>query len=172
MNEAALTIGLAVFFASLALHIIVWRIFKPKAHLSALIIVFIIVPAALFLIGAITMPLSGYFALSMEEWALVALLHASLVAAYIMTYPAMQASCPTLSILIIAGRNMPNGSAYEDLKSAIGPDELLTPRIDDLVSSGLAVKDGMYFTLTKKGAILSAFFDAYRRFMSLEAGKG
>lgn len=163
-----LLIGFSIFLGSLCLHIIIWRLFNPRNYTLALLLVFVIMP--LIIIGIIGY--IGTFNTTFIECISISLLHLSLAFTYIMSYPAIQAGCPSLSILLIIGDSMPQGITSEELKSTFTTKGLVWLRLKDLVDSNLAVETDGCYTITGSGRLLLGFFMVLRRFLGLPIGEG
>ncbi|MEK7678731.1 MAG: hypothetical protein AAB356_00935, partial [Deltaproteobacteria bacterium] len=110
--------------------------------------------------------------LNREEWAAAILMHYSFSSAYILTYPAIQAGCPSLRMLLIIGSGMPDGITHDNLKSRFGLEALFLPRIKDLLDSGFVKEDKDNLMLTATGRVLAGFFALYRKAIGLPAGRG
>ncbi len=162
--------GFGIFALAMLFHVVLWNVRRPKGHFLDLIVVFFVAPfiatAAAAWVGLVG---SGYTAL---DWASVVLLHTSLAGAYIMGYPAIQASTPTLAMLLVIGGKMPEGATYEELRSSINVDGLMDPRLRDLEVSGFAVESDGVYSLTARGRAFLRPFLIYRRLLGLPTGKG
>lgn len=160
------------------MHIIVWRLANPKNYILALLLVFVVVPP--MVIGAIEymrhylviMAQSDGFRITFTEWLSIFFMYFSFVGAYILSYPAIQASCPSLSILLIIRDSMPRGTTYEELKSLFDIKGLVNPRLKDLVDSRFAVEKDGYYTIAKQGKLVLKIFMFLRRFLGLPMGAG
>ncbi|MCR4287057.1 MAG: hypothetical protein NUW09_03485 [Deltaproteobacteria bacterium] len=168
-----------LFFAAVCLHIAMWRLVKPRGHISALAIVFLVFPAILSIVAVFlgqgvlyNAGLSFAASLTSEEWAAAVLMHCSFSSAYILTYPAIQAGCPSLRMLLIIGSGMPEGITHESLRKEFGVETLFLPRIKDMLDSGFVKEDKDNLMLTATGRILAGFFALYRKAIGLPAGRG
>ena len=110
--------------------------------------------------------------LSVSERMRVYLLHYVLSLAYILSYPAAQASSPSLTILLFIRHSMPQGVTKEDISSFLR-NQSLEHRINDLISENLVreKKDGR-LEPTKKGHLLLKMFILFRKAYGLPIGKG
>src|SRR3972149_2540664 len=92
---------LLLFIVSLCVHILIWRRRHPKSHAVALLLIFIIVPVIIGMADwfAYRFLSKGFISVSIFNWLLILLLHFSLAAAYILSYPALQAVSPSLAML-------------------------------------------------------------------------
>jgi hypothetical protein len=177
MDFSVLSGGTLLFFGSMCLHIIIWRWRNPEKYLLALLAVFLIIPGAFVGLlvyigqhGIVHNP--GSSSLTALDILSVFFFHLSLVSAYILTYPAAQASCPSLSMLLVISASMPLGSTYEELKSSFNIEGLLQPRLRDLVTSRFVEESDGRFSITKRGVFVLSFFIFIRRILGLPPGKG
>lgn len=168
-----------LFSAAVCLHIAVWMVVKPRGHISALAFVFLVFPAILSIVvmslgqGVLyNAGLSFAASLTREEWAAALLMHFSFSSAYILTYPAIQAGCPSLRMLLIIGSGMPEGITHENLRKEFGMEALFLPRVNDLLDSNFVREDNDMLVLTATGRILAGFFALYRKAIGLPAGMG
>ncbi|MFH0983981.1 MAG: hypothetical protein V1882_00440 [Candidatus Omnitrophota bacterium] len=164
---ATLVLPLLSFAGCMLLHILIWRIRKPRDHAGALL--------AVFLIPLTVLPfLAGWFgfAASLSEWAAIFLLHAAMSMAYIQIYPASQADSPSLKVMVLVSQAMPKGLTAGEITSQFDPSRLFHDRIDDLAAVGHIVRDGDRVLLTSRGRLLIAPFFWLRRMIGLPWGKG
>lgn len=171
MGYMVILIALAFFLSAMLLHVVVWRVFKPKRFLSALIIVLMVIPvAAVYFIFFSLRTEPGSFSIS--DWLGVLLMHLSLVAAYILSYPAIQAKCPSLTMLLLIENSMEKGSTMEELSSAFSDESIRDSRLDDLENDSMVVcRDGYYY-MTAKGGLLLWPLIMLRRLLGLPTGEG
>lgn len=179
MSHIVVITGIASFSACMFLHLLVWRAFRPRRSILLLFAVFYALPAFFFLILFLsrnTVPVAVWtpslMSFGAAEWAAVFLMHGALSSAYILTYPAIQASAPSLKMLLIIGSGMPEGITHENLKKEFGVETLFIPRINDLLDSGFVKEDKDMLMLTATGRMLAGFFALYRKVIGLPAGRG
>lgn len=163
-----LIIGTAGFLVSLLLHIAIWRVFKPKKQLLLLAVIFVILPLIIYflLLGLHV----NYF--NLVNTLLILILHIGLSGVYVMTYPTMQADCPTLKIILEVSKSMPQGLTQEDIENIFTDDKLFNDRVEDLLSEEFIFLKNNKIYLTRKGSILSGFFLGYRNLLGLPVGEG
>ena len=178
MNSYIIIYGLLLFTISLACHVLVWRFIRPGNNLSNLLAVFLLLPGILY----ITLILLVRYGLLLHtgeappmtapELFAVFFLHTALSAAYIVSFPALQANCPSLTILLVIKSSMPRGNTYSEIKSAFTKESSLSLRELDLIEARLIKKSGSAYTITSKGRFLLLPFILFRRLLGLSAGKG
>ena len=156
-----------MFLGVMFCHIAVWRLLRPKKHISSLIIVFLVMPvSALTLFYSIS-------SLGVEKYLVILILYLALAGMYIQTYPAIQAWSPTLFITFLIGKNK-GVLSISEIKKIINQDNLINDRIEDLVKEGMIQVSPVdkSVSLSLKGNILATIFVQYRKFLSLDEGKG
>lgn len=173
-----LATGFSIFVMMLFLHVVLWRWCRPKDDMAALAILFFGVPIVttfliLILVWFGLLPNVGnLMSTSIADGAATALLYFALAGAYISSYPAAQGSSPSLDILLVVGKSMTTGLTYEDLLDRFTNETVLTPRLQDLIDSNLAVESNGALALTPRGVILVRILGLLRRLLGLPAGKG
>ncbi|OGR84186.1 MAG: hypothetical protein A2902_00055 [Elusimicrobia bacterium RIFCSPLOWO2_01_FULL_64_13] len=169
MRTAVLLAGFAGFLACLTAHILVWRRRRPKNDILSLFMIFMIAPSVLLglygLAGAAGWAAPGLF--SFPEVGALYLLHLALSSAYIQTYPCAQAESPSLKMMLIVSRHMPQGVSESELARLFDDSKLVHSRFHDLLHTGLMVeKDGRY-SLSPVAERIIRFFVVYRRILGL-----
>ena len=163
----------ALFIIMLALHILIWRIRKPKREIISLFLIFIIIPDLLMLGCLCVFPIIKIDPIAIEDLLLTLLLYTALAGAYIQTYPSMQAGSPSLLIVYLIGRNKkPTDEA--EIQKGIQEENFINDRLSDLEAEKLIQyrNSDDFITITKKGSILSNIFILYRKFIGLKEGEG
>ncbi len=177
MNFTILPAGIIIFVICLVLHIFIWRWRFPHYRPVVLVTIFIIIPsmagiviAGLDWFGFI--PALNSINISHTDLLAVYLLHFAISAAYILSYPAVEAVSPSLAISLLIGDSGKRGVQYEDLAQYFSPKVLLQPRIKDLVEAGLITELNGYVSITPRGIIFVNCFILLRRLLGLPIGKG
>lgn len=166
MNPLICAYGIGIFACALILHVILWRIRRPRQQIRCLFILLMMLPAAGIALLALRGGLSG------TEWPLVWLLQVSLASAYIMTYPATDVISPTLKIIFLIGRAMPAGLTKEEVFAHFSGDELFEKLLEDLRREALIHRQQDALRLTPRGRILAGGFMFLRRLLGLPIGRG
>lgn len=175
MFRSIIILGIASFSFCLFLHILLWRMRRPKNDFLALFFVFLFFPigfcTACFLFFYVNnidpnavIPLKNFFA--------VLLLHVSLSSVYIQTYPSAQAVSPSLEILRLVGASMPRGLNKQEILLHFDKADIIFKRIEDLSNSKFIRIENDRLALTCLGKFLAKFFIFYRFFLALPPGKG
>lgn len=179
MFQRILLSGLTVFFICLCIHVAVWRTRFPKNRPAALFLIFILLPG---IAAAILSSLNYLYVITSfdgqaavipyVELAGACLLHFSLSAAYIMSYPAVEAVSPSLMITLIIGGSNGSGVTKEELVSTFDGRFLLEPRIKDLIDADMVTEVRGLHSLTRRGKRFVMPFIVLRRVLGLPVGGG
>ncbi len=159
--------GSVTFLGSLITHIVVWRWLHPRRDVLWLAGIFLVLPLAATAFWFPWLNASASFPLC------AAVTHFILAANYIAFYPAVQASSPSLRILVLL-RQSPTPLGSVEITKAFSTENLFSDRIADLQTAGLIKKgtSGSQDELSWTGKALAATFVAYRNFIGLSRGKG
>ncbi|TAN45267.1 MAG: hypothetical protein EPN22_04545 [Nitrospirae bacterium] len=163
--------GFSIFMVCLAVHIIVWRVRIPRNDISVLFFIFLVVPV-LGLTGTAAVMCWRGVTNSLVEMLEVLILHISLASAYIATYPAAQASSPSLDILISIATSMNKRLTEDDIAAKYNDITLVKSRIEDLRGMMFVSQVGDNIVLTATGEVLICLFILYRRMIGLPLGEG
>lgn len=98
------------------------------------------------------------------------MLYAALALAYFVTYSAIQADSPTMTILLRLGEAGGSGLTRERLSAELTDDVLVTPRLDDLVVGSLVQRHGERYVISPRGRVLARTYVWYRRLLTMEKG--
>jgi hypothetical protein len=160
MSPSLLGLGLASFASTLCLHVLWWRISRPKNDLRALFALFLILPSvlALILAAASDWPAENILA--------VLLLDLALASAYVQTYPIFHAISPSLEILLLVNR-APGGLTADEISGNFNDAHLVGSRVQDLLRTNLArFEDGAYRLAPAGKAMIRAFL-IYRKIIGM-----
>jgi hypothetical protein len=168
MRPSVLLVGFTLFAACLTLHIMMWRIRRPRSDVRALFVIFLIAPTlgGVALFGASLLASGGQVPAALDV-AAVLLVHWALASAYLLTYPAAQAQSPSLEIAFAVGRSMPRGLSREEILALLNSEALVHARMDDLVANRLVRADGDRYVLTISSTRLIRGFLGFRALLGL-----
>ena len=180
MYFSIISYGFLLFFICFLIHIIIWQLYHPKRQILTLFIIFFLFPILFNLPIYIFYTLfnvqnvitKNTFSLNIGELLQVYLLHYAFSLAYIFTYPAAQAGCPSFFILLIIKSSMPRGITKDEIYSLFLNKELFRTRIQDLIDENLVVEKNGWLEPTKKGCSLLKVFTFLRRMFGLPIGQG
>lgn len=160
-----LFLGFFIFFVSLFLHILIWRIRIPRSQTKVLFQVFLGVLVVSFLIlwntGKITSTVECFY---------IALFVLSLAITYISIYSAIEADSPSLVIVTKIAKAGSKGLNKEELLLSLTDDLLVKSRLTDLIGAKMVYLDGDKYKLSLSGVLFIRIFIFYRKL--LKAGKG
>ena len=180
--------GIGLFLTAFVIHILIWRIVKPSKQMLWLTIVFIVLPICGWIIfstltGAHSEDGTGWTATPLNTF-LILLLNLLLSAAYIMSYPPIQAGCPSLKIILAVNASRAEGMTADAIHRIFSEDILVSERLEDLVNDGLifvkrdTTGDDLLslknetIVISWQGYIIAHMFALYRRILNLPFGKG
>jgi hypothetical protein len=168
--------GTTSFLVALALHILIWRGFHPPREMALLIIIFLIFPGliyfTLFIISISGGARPECFLGSLPNLIFTFIWHAAFSCAYIMTYPPIQAGCPSLKIMLVVSASMPDGMEWREIELTFSKEALLLNRIEDLKKDGLLTLKYDIWGISGTGRLISWIFINYRRLLNLPLGEG
>lgn len=163
-----LLVGFTLFAACLTLHIVIWRIGRPRSDVRALLVIFMIAPALVVVaLHGASLLTSGGPVPSVLDATAILLIHWALASAYVLTYPAAQAQSPSLEIAYAVGQSMPRGLSREEILTLLNSETLVHSRVDDLVANRLIRADGDRYVLTPSSTRLIRGFLGFRAFLGL-----
>ncbi len=150
----------AIFILAVAVHLVIWKISFPLKHR---ILILINIFAWVLVFGIIILP---DFSQSLE----FIVLYCSLGAAYLLSYPAIEADSPSLAITYNIAQTASAGLVKAELNKMMDDDILVVARINDLLSEGLVcLRSGKYY-LTPSGLFLAGLFSGFRKLLNLPKG--
>lgn len=168
MTVVVLLMGFLAFAGCLAVHVVLWRLARPRSDMRALFTIFLAAPSAVALLVAAAGVLAPGAGLPDGLDVVAALLlHWALSSAYIQSYPAAQAMAPSLQIAYLVRRSMPRGLSREELVARLNTGALVQERVEDLVADRLVRVEGHRYVLTPASARLVRFFLGLRALLGL-----
>ncbi len=157
---SALFYGVITFFAAFSVHLILWRIWLPRRNRAAVL-------ANIFFWTLVI----GIIVLKDFRGCLdYIVLYCSLAAAYIVSYPAMEADSPSLAIVYDIAKAGKSGLDKNGIYKIMTDDTLVVARVTDLLNDSLIRLDSGRYVLTLKGRILAAVFAWFRRLLNAPKG--
>ena len=149
-----------------AWHVMAWRRRSVSRQSLGLALIFFAAPSMAAL--GVWMAFGGN-----STWLAPCVVHALLAANYIAIYPALQASSPTLQILLLL-KNEPAGLPAEVILAKLATSAVMADRVADLLRSELVRQShpGGKLDLSWRGNLLATFFASYRQIVGLARGAG
>lgn len=167
MTLPVISHGFLLFFICLLIHIIIWRLRHPKRQILALFSLFLSFPVLFYLL----LTRIGLL-LDVKDLPQIYLLYYALSLAYIFTYPAAQAACPSFIILRIIRSSMPRGLTKDEIYTYCLGKKLFSSGIHDLLDENLVIDKNGWLELTEKGRLVLKIFIILRKLFGLPAGEG
>lgn len=171
MSPAIIFYGFLVFSLFLCIHVFIWRIKISRISSLVVLIIFIVVPSALYavLLGlGMAMPMK----LNAVQLSEVYVLHLSLSAVYIASYPAVRAISPTLEIILMITAAPDGKMTEESIVNRFATTTLVKARIDDLMIYRLIVERNGRIELTGLARLITRCFVLFRKALGLPVGRG
>lgn len=169
-----------LFYASVAfvlsffIHLVIWKIHLPKTNHTVLLLgIFFLVLAVIIAVAIAIkdlLPSSIYKLESLFDYLDLLTLYTSLTLAYIVTYSAIEVDSPSLVIVLHIAKSGPKGLDRLALSSIMNNDNLVLPRIKDLVDDKMAYLDNGIYRLTPKGIFWANIFIFFRRVLNVPMG--
>jgi hypothetical protein len=157
-----------------AAHVAVWRLRRPVSQYATLALlslgVLVCWLAALALARAAEARVAAILPVTALDLTNFIVLYLALVPAYVTTFSAVQADSPTMVVLLLVEAAGARGLSRAEVLDRVGDDVLVAPRLQDLVDSGLARREGGRYVIEPRGALLAAAHSAYRRLLRMEPG--
>lgn len=164
--KTAIFTGVGFFALLLVLHVLIWRIVKPKGEIIPLVALFVLFPMLLMLVQCIFFPAQLNEHELWPSW----LLYFVLAGCYIQTYPAISTEIPSLKIVLLL--NSRGSLSEREIIAAFTQHEIFQSRVELLKQDYLIDLDGTTPKLSCLGRFLARMFLAYRAFLGAEIGKG
>jgi hypothetical protein len=170
----ALASAILAFSVLIFAHLMVWRVRKPASEytsLSALCLAVVVFSLAGFY--AIQPMISGsvrFLPVTLFDYANFVMLYIALALSYLITYSAVQADSPTMTILLRIERAGPKGLSLEEMVAELNDHVLVAPRLEDLVTGNLVGLHGGRYVVDPRGAYLAKTYIFFRALLKMEKG--
>ena len=146
----------ALFVVSLLGQIVLWKIRLPDQQIRALLIIFAVV-FGLWLVGAIV------FSVALLEVLHVGLFYVSISLCYVITYSAIEADSPTLSLIHLLGRKRTQGCSGDEIARFLTQHSFVRARLAALVHSGLIRKQNGGYVIAGKYSLAFRVILGFRK---------
>jgi hypothetical protein len=163
--KASIIIGLSSFFVSLACLALTNWIYKLDKIIASLFCYFFVIPIICYS-GAYLITVSTFETLLPSY-----LLHMSLSAAAIQTYPALREEIPTIALLRFIN-NSPSLTREKIIEKFLNTSNLHDQKIEDLLNDSLIVYVDGRMKLTRFGINLCRIFRIYRKILGTKRCSG
>ena len=161
-------LGGGILATAFVVHVIIWRLFRPKNSSMVLPLVFLsVLMAGMALVGVLSQP---WLVMNGQQWVQLVLLYLTGASGYINTYPAIEVDSPTLKMFHAIWQNRKTGVALEDLHRQAGDEFAVRRRLDNLVNDRMARWDGEHLVIEPKGRAIATVFTLFRRLVGRGLG--
>jgi hypothetical protein len=126
-----------LFISGTLVHVILWRIKLPSAQTMALLKIY--VGTYLIWLGLWGSGQKWFWIHSLADLIQCTLLYGAILLAYIVTYSAVEAESPTLTIMMIVHEGPATGTRLDQIYAYVDGHPFLRARLDALLSSGALV---------------------------------
>lgn len=157
------SVTLLTFSIASIIHVVYWKIKIPGKQTISLLKIYL----SIWTIAAIYLFTVGKNPLLTLHYLIV---YWSFMAAYIVTYSALEVDSPSLVIVRKIDQAGKEGLASKELDSFANDDLLIRPRLRDLLRDNLAKVDGNRYVITPNGEKLVRIFIGFRRILGLPKG--
>ena len=167
---SALLIAIGAFVGFVAVHVIVWRLHRPRTQYVTLGALWLAVLVGALGIAHLTLPRGDVPALHGVDYANLVMLYVALALPYFTTYSAVQADSPAMTVLLRIDRAGPAGVSPQELRRRIDNQHLVLPRVDDLLRAGLISRDGERLVVGSRGVWMAGVHVWFRALLRMEKG--
>lgn len=157
------SVTLLTFAIALMIHVAYWKIRIPHKQTFSLLKIFL----SVWLISSISLWSEGKTPVFLLHYFIA---YWSFMAAYIVTYSALEVDSPSLVIVRKIDEAGEKGFAADEFDSFANDDLLIRPRLRDLLRDNLAKVDGDRYVITPHGEKLVRIFIVFRRTLGLPKG--
>lgn len=128
--------ALSLFLIGTLIHVLWWRIKVPSGQTMALLKIYVGTLLAWLAIWGFD---QRFWINSLADLFQFTLLYSSIFLAYIVTYSAIEAESPTLTVMMIVHEGPAAGTRLDQICAYVNGHPFLQPRLDELLSSGTLV---------------------------------
>jgi hypothetical protein len=127
--------AVGLFLLAFAVHLVSWRTRLPKHHIKALLLIFAVV-------SLLWLPVALICAFGFFRILHVALFYGSMSLCYVITYSAIEADSPTLSLVRFLAEAKEAGRSLGEVGDFMASRPFVRARLAALVLSGLIREEG------------------------------
>jgi hypothetical protein len=168
MTYATIFTAFACVFAGFIVHVVWWRVRRPKDDVRALFLCLVGLPLSL----AVARGLVLFGDVLAEDGVAVFVLAAILGGAYILTYPGAQAGSPSMLILLKLAEKSDGGMTRDELLASFSDADLCDETLASLVNEHFAAHVDGRLTAAPRGQFLVRTCEVWRRVLGLGDGQG
>jgi len=130
-------------------HLVWWRIRLPRRQRPALLVLFLGGGVVLVPVVARVVQAAGLQPLSWIQWLNVALGVLAFALAYVVTYSALEADSPTLSLVRRVAQSGPAGVSLRQLEDFMNERPFVAARLSALLEEGMLLERGEHYFLAE-----------------------
>lgn len=161
--------AVAVFSLAFLVHWLLWRLWRPRRQILALLILFMgLFPVVL--LCAWLFPEAIPWPEGLWQWLHVTLFYVAVSLAYIVVYSALEQDSPSLTVVAFVAAAGQKGRTMDELQALIPLDFIIGSRFDSMLHGGLIERAGEVYQLTPKGRFWGRLFLLFRRMFKLRLG--
>jgi hypothetical protein len=146
----------ALLGVSFLAQIVLWKIRLPHQQIRALLIIFTVV-FGLWLVGAIV------FSVALLEVLHVGMFYVSISLCYVITYTAIEADSPTLSLIHLLGGKRAEGCSGDEIARFLTQHSFVKSRLAALVNSGLIREQNGRYVMAGKHSLAFRVILGFRK---------
>jgi len=147
----------ALLVLSMTVHLVLWKIRRPHRELKGLFVIFTLVPC----LGIAAIPF--LFEVTILDLLRVLLLYATTGFSYILTYPAIGADSPTISLMEFFGGKSSGGVTAEEATEFLVRRPFVKARLRELLKSGQIIEREGVYLVSGKGSLVFRIILTYRK---------
>lgn len=167
---SALLTAVAAFLAFAIVHVVVWRLRRPRAEYATLGVLWLaVLVAALVAVHRVLLQ-ANLPSLAGVDYVNVVMLYTALALPYVTTYSAVQADSPAMSVLLQIDGAGRAGVTRDELRQELNDGRLVIPRLEDLFRAGLARREGERCVIGPRGALMAGVHTWFRALLRMEKG--
>lgn len=145
-----------LFGAAFLLHLVLWRIWKPKHDYKVLLLIFAIGLGA-WLGWAV------FHSTTLWQFLQTAIFYTAASLAYVVAYSSVEGDSPTLSLVLFLAEKKTEGRSYEEVRNFFAQRPFAQSRLAALKDAGLIQEQNGKYAVAGRGSLAFRFILAYRR---------
>lgn len=166
--------ALLAFSVWIVAHLVIWRVRRPTGQyvilLGLCLVVLVAFLAGFHVVQSVALDSARFLPTTRLDYFNFVMLYMGLTLSYFITYPAVQADSPTMTILLQIERAGQKGLTSAELMDQLNDEILVTPRLDDLVTGNLVTLHCGRYVIGRRGALLAKIHLFYRAMLKMEKG--
>jgi hypothetical protein len=161
--------SLALFTAVFLVHWLLWRVWRPRRQILALLFLFFgLLPGVLLLFWGF--PEWEFWPRNPWEWLHALLFYVAVSLAYIVVFSALEQDSPSLTVVVFVADAGQRGRTQDELYKLIDLDFIVGERFEAMLHGKMIEQVGDVYRLTPKGLFWARLFWLFRKMFKLELG--